>query len=309
MAQWAAIFGGRSQDDEEGGSNPLVLILFAILAPIAAMLVQFRRVALARVPGGRERRPRPAARTASPRPSRRSRWPRASSRCRRLPPRAPVHRQSPDGAELRAPVLHASPDRGADRTTPCDAARLTPYGRPAPPSSASSAALAPPAFAEPPATVFLEELTWNRAARLVQGGKTTIIVPIGGTEQNGPHMALGKHNARVKALAERIARALGNALVAPVIAYVPRAACAPSPATCDSRERSPSPTTCSSGCWSRRRVASGSTAFATSSSSAITARRRPARTPWPRLNREWTTTPVRAHAIEEYYRAGHGGIS
>src|SRR5207244_4714271 len=41
MAQWAAIFGGRSQDDEEGGSNPIFLILFAILAPIAAMLVQF----------------------------------------------------------------------------------------------------------------------------------------------------------------------------------------------------------------------------------------------------------------------------
>jgi heat shock protein HtpX len=41
MAQWAAIFGGRSQDDEEGGGNPLVMMLFAILAPIAAMLVQF----------------------------------------------------------------------------------------------------------------------------------------------------------------------------------------------------------------------------------------------------------------------------
>ena len=40
MAQWAAIFGGRSRDDEEGGSNPLVMMLFAILAPIAAMLVQ-----------------------------------------------------------------------------------------------------------------------------------------------------------------------------------------------------------------------------------------------------------------------------
>jgi heat shock protein HtpX len=40
MAQWAAIFGGRSQDDDEGGSNPLVMMLFAILAPIAAMLVQ-----------------------------------------------------------------------------------------------------------------------------------------------------------------------------------------------------------------------------------------------------------------------------
>ena len=41
MAQWAAIFGGRSQDDEEGGGNPLVMMLFAILAPFAAMLVQF----------------------------------------------------------------------------------------------------------------------------------------------------------------------------------------------------------------------------------------------------------------------------
>ncbi len=41
MAQWAAIFGGRSHDDEEGGSNPLAMMLFAILAPIAAMLVQF----------------------------------------------------------------------------------------------------------------------------------------------------------------------------------------------------------------------------------------------------------------------------
>jgi heat shock protein HtpX len=40
MAQWAAIFGGRSRDDEEGGGNPLVMILFAVFAPIAAMLVQ-----------------------------------------------------------------------------------------------------------------------------------------------------------------------------------------------------------------------------------------------------------------------------
>jgi heat shock protein HtpX len=41
MAQWAAIFGGRSHDDDEGGGNPLVMMVFAILAPIAAMLVQF----------------------------------------------------------------------------------------------------------------------------------------------------------------------------------------------------------------------------------------------------------------------------
>ena len=40
MAQWAAFFGGRSRDDEEGGGNPLVMMIFAILAPIAALLVQ-----------------------------------------------------------------------------------------------------------------------------------------------------------------------------------------------------------------------------------------------------------------------------
>jgi heat shock protein HtpX len=40
MAQWAAIFGGRSRDDEEGGVNPVAAIAMAILAPIAAMLVQ-----------------------------------------------------------------------------------------------------------------------------------------------------------------------------------------------------------------------------------------------------------------------------
>jgi len=40
MAQWAAMFGGRSRDDEEGGSNPIAMIFLAILAPIAALLVQ-----------------------------------------------------------------------------------------------------------------------------------------------------------------------------------------------------------------------------------------------------------------------------
>src|SRR6059058_3590295 len=40
MAQYAAMFGGRSSDDEERGGNPLGLILMAVLAPLAAMLVQ-----------------------------------------------------------------------------------------------------------------------------------------------------------------------------------------------------------------------------------------------------------------------------
>jgi heat shock protein HtpX len=41
MAQWAAMFGGASRDDDEGGgSNIVSLILMAILAPIAATLIQ-----------------------------------------------------------------------------------------------------------------------------------------------------------------------------------------------------------------------------------------------------------------------------
>ena len=38
MAQWAAIFGGFGRDDED--SNPLALIVLAIIAPMAAMLIQ-----------------------------------------------------------------------------------------------------------------------------------------------------------------------------------------------------------------------------------------------------------------------------
>ena len=55
----------------------------------------------------------------------------------------------------------------------------------------------------------------------VASGSTTVLIPIGGTEQNGPAMALGKHNVRVKILAGKIAEKLGHTIVAPVISYVP----------------------------------------------------------------------------------------
>jgi creatinine amidohydrolase len=89
----------------------------------------------------------------------------------------------------------------------------------------ASAAL--PAFAAEPPSLFLEQLTWVELRDAVAAGKTTILVPIGGTEQNGPHIALGKHNARATELARRIAQGLGDALVAPTIAYVPEGAIEP----------------------------------------------------------------------------------
>ena len=75
------------------------------------------------------------------------------------------------------------------------------------------------ALAQP--SIFLEELTSPEVRDAVRSGKTTVLVPIGGTEWNGAHIVLGKHNARARYLAARIAGKLGNALVAPVIAYVP----------------------------------------------------------------------------------------
>jgi creatinine amidohydrolase len=71
------------------------------------------------------------------------------------------------------------------------------------------------------ASVELEQLTWTELRDRIAAGATIALVPIGGTEQNGPHLVLGKHNVRVRLLAERIAQRLGNAVVAPVLAYVP----------------------------------------------------------------------------------------
>lgn len=79
----------------------------------------------------------------------------------------------------------------------------------------------PMAYATGAPSTQLEELTWTEVRDRLAAGSTTILVPIGGTEQNGPHMVLGKHNTRVRILAGEIAQRLGNALVAPVIAYVP----------------------------------------------------------------------------------------
>ena len=78
-----------------------------------------------------------------------------------------------------------------------------------------------PLTAPLPEGVYMEEMTWVEVRELIQGGATTIIVPTGGVEQSGPHLVIGKHNYIVRHTAGRIAEALGNTLVAPVMAYVP----------------------------------------------------------------------------------------
>ena len=70
-------------------------------------------------------------------------------------------------------------------------------------------------------SVFLEDMTSPELRARIASGATVLLIPIGGTEQNGPHMTLGKHNVRVRYLSGQIAQALGNAVVAPVMSYVP----------------------------------------------------------------------------------------
>jgi creatinine amidohydrolase len=168
--------------------------------------------------------------------------------------------------------------------------------------SAAAAGISAPA-----ASVFLEELTWVEARDAVAAGNTTLIVPVGGTEQSGPHIVLGKHNVRVKALAQHIAVKLGNALVAPVVAYVP--------------EGNISPPT------SHMRFTGTLSIPEATFKSLLEATARSAKQHGfvhvvllgdhggyqallkevaLRLNQDWAATPARAHFIEDYYRATQG---
>ena len=168
---------------------------------------------------------------------------------------------------------------------------------------------APAAHAQMPNTVFLEELTRTELREAVRSEKTAAIVPIGGTEQNGPHMALGKHNVRVKVLAEKIARALGNAVVAPVLAYVPEGSLDPP----GGHMRYPGTLTVPDDAFQKvveyaarslRLHGFQDVVFLGDHGSTQAGQSRVA----ARLNREWAATGVRVHAIEDYYRASTSGF-
>jgi creatinine amidohydrolase/Fe(II)-dependent formamide hydrolase-like protein len=168
-------------------------------------------------------------------------------------------------------------------------------------ASFAAASAAPAASGE----VYLEDMTWTEVRDAIGAGRTTVIVPVGGTEQSGPHLALGKHNVRVHVLAGRIAGELGNALVAPVVAYVP-----------EGRIDVPSghmrfPGTISISDDAFRGVLEGAArslrqagfrdivligdhgGYQTQLQAVAT-----------RLDREWAGTPARVHYVAEYYRAG-----
>lgn len=68
-------------------------------------------------------------------------------------------------------------------------------------------------------SVWIDDFTWPEVRDAIAGGKSTAIIFVGSSEQNGPHMAIGKHNFIVRYCAEQIAARLGDALVYPVIPF------------------------------------------------------------------------------------------
>jgi creatinine amidohydrolase len=152
---------------------------------------------------------------------------------------------------------------------------------------------APFVMAQAPRSVFLEELTWTELKDQIQAGKTTIILPIG-----------GKHNVRVRALAERIAKTLGNALVAPVMAYAPEGGVNPPTA----HMRLPGTITVPDDAFEKT-LEYAARSFKLHGFRDVVllgdhgGYQRDLKAVAKRLNREWQNSPVRVHAVEEYYRA------
>src|SRR5579872_7042323 len=153
-------------------------------------------------------------------------------------------------------------------------------------------------------SVYLEDLTWTEVRDAVASGTTTIIIPAGGTEQNGPHMALGKHNVRARVLAGRIARALGDTLVAPVIAYVPEGNVSPP----TEHMRFPGTISISPAAF-KGTLEGAAQSFKQAGFTHIVllgdhgGYQELMKSAAQELNRAWAASPARAYFIPEYYRA------
>lgn len=72
-----------------------------------------------------------------------------------------------------------------------------------------------------PDPVALAERSWPEVAAALEDGATTVVVPLGATEQHGPHLPVDTDTRLATELAERVARRLGDALVAPAIPVGP----------------------------------------------------------------------------------------
>jgi creatinine amidohydrolase len=164
------------------------------------------------------------------------------------------------------------------------------------------------ASAQTSSNILMERMTSYEIRDAIAAGKTTVILPSGGTEQNGPGMATGKHNYRVLANAQNIARRLGNALVAAVIVYTPEGKYDPPQGHLRYPGTIGVPEDVYAGVVEgvvrslklhgfHDIVLIGDHGSDQAGQEAVAAK----------LNKEWAATPVRVHAITAYYRGDPEG--
>ncbi|MGH9161684.1 MAG: creatininase family protein [Vicinamibacteraceae bacterium] len=67
--------------------------------------------------------------------------------------------------------------------------------------------------------VWISKLTWLEVRDALAAGKTTVIVPVGAVDQNGPFLVTNKHEVTLGQVCEGSARKLGHALCAPTVDF------------------------------------------------------------------------------------------
>jgi creatinine amidohydrolase len=148
---------------------------------------------------------------------------------------------------------------------------------------------------------FLEDLTAVEIRDAVAAGRTIAIVPTGGTEKNGFHMAMGKHNFHVRAGAEAMAKKLGTALVAPVLQYVPEG---------QATAATPGVLSCARECFEGVVGAIAGSLKTLGFKDILLVgdnggNQAPLGTVAGRLNAQWEGSGVRAFALTDFYDKGH----
>ena len=162
-------------------------------------------------------------------------------------------------------------------------------------------------------SVFLDELTWTElAARDRAPARRRSSFRSAAPSRTARTWRSASTTCASQALAEKIARALGNALVAPVIAYVPEGSVDP-PTGAHALSRHdhacPTPTF-------EQVLESAARSFKRARLSRHRVPRRPRRLPEQRAGRRGAgstangrRTPVRVHAMPEYYRVSRDAVS
>lgn len=67
--------------------------------------------------------------------------------------------------------------------------------------------------------VWISKMTWLEVRDALAAGRTTVIVPVGAVDQNGPYLVTNKHEVTLGQVCEGSARKLGNALCAPTVDF------------------------------------------------------------------------------------------